>query len=117
MLIVNLIKPTPIGNVDPDDWKPINEIQFIPSPAYPNPALLYSRLTLLNSIRAQVQIFVHNPKSNQMLSIINSTLVVGTHQVDLDLKPITKRPTYARVIFKITHDNKKYSTYGDIKIE
>jgi hypothetical protein len=109
--------PDPVGFIDPDDWKPIDEINFIPAPAYPNPADSLSHIQFTISYPSGIHILVHDPKSNKRVTLVQDTLLAATHIAIIDLKPFKERPTLVRVFFYLTYENKNYTTYGDIKLE
>ena len=111
--------PDPIGNIDEDDWKPIDEIGFKIFPAYPNPTdyRFVIRFSLQES--ATVKIVLDDKPMNIANTITNRKYPEGVSQLYVDAlygsPEQIRNEGIMRVYITVTTEDKEYSTYGDVE--
>ena len=120
------LDPTPIGSVDPDDWRPVEECPphdsgsaetpscTILFPAYPNPThgIFHVRFGLAQS--DSVAIFVQDKPGHTILTLVHQTLYAGIYTIQISL---TGKPEgiYRIYFIRFRADNTAMS-YGDLRL-
>ena len=131
--------PEPIGNVDPDDWKPLmncpsnpkilhvsspvysvrNDTTQLPPctkiyPAYPNPASKSSTIYFSLNERDSVVITPNSTPTNVMKELIKQRLAAGTYAIQVNGSDL--QPAIYRVYITVFRQSDVLSSYGDVQI-
>ena len=125
--------PTPIGKVDADDWKLMEDCPIdvppvdttkpvvaapkctILRPAYPNPTTGQFILDFSMSKSDSVVIILNSTKTTTVKDILSKRLPIGSHSISVDVSDL-KAGIY-RVYFTVHKTGLTLSTYGDVQIE
>jgi hypothetical protein len=128
--------PTPIGNVDPDDWKPmmecgilskvvqtstISDTQYVnvPTctkiyPAYPNPSSTYFMVQYSLSATDSVYMTVNDSPTHIVIELVKERHSAGMYSVQLDASSLSSG--IYRVYISVFRLTDVLHSYGDIKI-
>jgi hypothetical protein len=129
---------TPIGNVDPDDWKPLMDCPASPNivhlsgflkrdtvtstiptctkiyPAYPNPANKTFALQFSLSETDSVVLTLNSTPTNVVQELMNRRAASGTYLLYVDASNL--QPAIYRVYISVLRQSDILRSYGDVQI-
>jgi len=118
--------PSPIGNIDPDDWKALFEcpppdttVAGVPTctevfPTYPNPANNVSNFRFAMAATDSVVITLNDRPGHPVRTVVARILVSGMYSVQVDLSGLGAG--IYRLYFSIIRSDETITTYGDIQV-
>ena len=122
--------PTPIGNVDVDDWYYSNKdsvfdnhikFSFKVYPAYPNPTNRYFTLMFQLPKDDSVKIWLDDPGMNKSSILLNSFRPAGIYSIKIDLlygDSLLSRPnSISRLYIDVESNNSYPKVHGDVQYQ